>query len=95
MGCLIEDMQVVSLEQAISCLEAGEPCDGIRVDLGGGRFAEADGPLGRKGLLQRLRGHRLLMAMVQDVAGLQVNAEEVSIVSEEVQELLDAVKMAR
>ena len=95
MGCRVEDLQAVSLSEAISRLEAGKPSNGMKVDLGDGRYAEAGGPFGDKGLLQRLRGHRLLVAMVEDVAGVPGPAEDAVAISDEVLELLDAVKKAR
>ncbi len=51
----------VDFETAISMLEAGEASEAIIVDLGGGVLARADGRLGLRGLLQRLRGHRMLL----------------------------------
>ena len=95
MGCPIEETAIVSLEEAIARLESGEASDGIRVDLGNGRVAQADGPNGKPGLLQRLRGHRLLLAMSEDIAALPGPADDDIVIFEDVGELLDAVKNAR
>lgn len=57
------DITAVDPETAIGLLEAGEATEDILVDLGGGCFARADGRLGLQGLLQRLRGYRLLVMM--------------------------------
>ncbi len=56
----------VALAAGIAILESGGPCQGLEVTLGGGCIARADGPLGRAGLLQRLVGHRLLLAFAAD-----------------------------
>lgn len=56
----------VSLSAGISRLERGGPCPGLAVDLGDGDIARADGPLGEAGLIQRLLGHRLLVALAGD-----------------------------
>lgn len=56
----------VPLAVGISILECGGPCQGLEVTLGEGTVARADGPLGRAGLLQRLVGHRLLLAFAAD-----------------------------
>ncbi|WP_162786366.1 hypothetical protein [Hyphomonas sp. CACIAM 19H1] len=57
------------LEEAIGKLEAGAGA-GLAVDLGGGRIARADSPRGEEGLLQRLRGHRMLLALASGKADL-------------------------
>ncbi len=57
------DITAVDLETAISMIEAGDASETLLVDLGEGSFARADGRLGLQGLLQRLRGHRALIAM--------------------------------
>ena len=60
---------LTSLEEAIRRLEQGGP-DGVAVDLGDGRVARADSPRGNEGLLQRLRGHRMLMLLAVNGADL-------------------------
>ncbi|NBC20312.1 MAG: hypothetical protein GVY06_04600 [Alphaproteobacteria bacterium] len=95
MECPVKHNEAIALDEAIERLEAGHPAGEMTVDLGHGRFARADGPHGDKGLLQRLRGHRLLMAMAEDVAGLPGPGDDAASMSDEVSELLDAVKKAR
>lgn len=82
---------LISLEDAIRHLEAGAG-DGIAVDLGGGRIARADSPRGSEGLLQRLRGHRMLVALASggvDLSRLKTLSGELQ-VAPAVQEILDA-----
>lgn len=81
----------VSLDEAISRLEAGQGEDMI-VDLGNGRTASADGHRGSEGLLQRLRGHRMMLALASGAADLsrfETTPDKVS-VAPMVQEILDA-----
>lgn len=86
----------MDLEAAIALLEAGKAPADLVVDLGDGRTAMADGPLGVQGLLQRLRGHRLLVALSADNTDLPISSsEEVPSVSEPVRELLDVVRKSR
>lgn len=59
------DITGTDLETAISLIESGDAPETLVVDLGDGCFARADGRLGLQGLLQRLRGHRLLMTVAQ------------------------------
>jgi hypothetical protein len=81
----------VSVDEAIRLIEAGQG-DGLRVDLGGGRIASADTPRGTDGLLQRLRGHKMLTALSQegaDLSRLKPPATAIS-VAPAVREILDA-----
>lgn len=81
----------VSVDEAIRLIEAGRG-EGLRVELGGGRFACADTPRGTDGLLQRLRGHKMLTALSQDggeLSRLKPPATEVT-VAPAVREILDA-----
>jgi hypothetical protein len=81
----------VGVDEAIRQLEAGQG-EGLRVDLGGGRYATADTPRGADGLLQRLRGHKLLTALAEgstDLSRLKPPATEIS-VAPAVREILDA-----
>ena len=64
----------VDMETAIALIESGKADEALVVDLGDSCFARADGRHGLKGLLQRLRGHRALMAMAQSDAGETVLA---------------------
>lgn len=83
----------VSLDKAISLLESGQG-DGIIVDLGNGRTASASGHRGADGLLQRLRGHRMMMAMASGAADLSRFASKPGAitVAPQVQEILDAAR---
>ncbi len=85
------DGPVVGVDEAIRLIEAGQG-EGLRVDLGGGRYASADTPRGTDGLLQRLRGHKMLTALSQDggdLSRLKPPATEVT-VAPAVREILDA-----
>lgn len=82
---------LTSLEEAIRKLEAGGAGD-LSVDLGSGRVARADSPRGEEGLLQRLRGHKMLMALASggaDLSRLRTMPGEVQ-VAPAVREILDA-----
>jgi len=81
----------LGLDEAITRLEAGQG-DGVVVDLGDGRTATADGHRGNDGLLQRLRGHRMMVALASGAADLsQFSASAGAVkVSPLVQEILDA-----
>ncbi|HPF21858.1 MAG: hypothetical protein R3C08_01235 [Hyphomonas sp.] len=85
------DASPLGLDEAIRRLEAGEGQD-ICVDLGGGRLARADGPRGTEGLLQRLRGHKMMIALASGAADLSrfSVAPRSLIVAPAVQEILDA-----
>ncbi len=79
------------LEEAIGRLEAGKG-EGLAVDLGGGRIARADSPRGDEGLLQRLRGHRMLLALASgsaDLSRLKTMPGDLQ-VAPAVREILDA-----
>lgn len=80
-----------SLEDAIRKLEAGAG-EGLAVDLGSGRVARADSPRGNEGLLQRLRGHKMLLALASggaDLSRLKSAPCDVQ-VAPAVREILDA-----
>ncbi|KCZ90766.1 hypothetical protein [Hyphomonas johnsonii] len=81
----------LTLDEAISRLEAGKG-EGVVVDLGEGRTAVADGHRGDDGLLQRLRGHRMLVALASGAADLsQFSTSPGTVnVAPLVQEILDA-----
>ncbi len=88
------DIAAVDLDTAIAMLEAGDASETILVDLGEGLVARADGRLGLKGLLQRLRGHRLLAALAhaeapESVTQLHNDAPEMH---PDVAVILDALK---
>lgn len=79
------------LDEAIRKLEAGGG-DSLVVDLGGGRIARPDSPRGTAGLLQRLRGHKMLMAQAEAGTDLSrfKSRTEVLQVAPAVREILDA-----
>jgi hypothetical protein len=80
----------VSLDEAIRLIEAGKG-DGLRVDLGGGRYASANTARGIEGLLQRLRGHKMLLALSADPAVARLKGPAVEPVPvPAVREILDA-----
>ncbi|WP_155841804.1 MULTISPECIES: hypothetical protein [Hyphomonas] len=87
----LPDPKAVSLDEAISLLEAGKG-EGLLVDLGHGRTATADGHRGEEGLLQRLRGHRMMMSLASGGADLSrfAGMGDAVIVAPLVQEILDA-----
>jgi hypothetical protein len=87
----ILDAQPVTLEEGISLLEAGQG-EGLVVDLGNGRTASADGHRGTDGLLQRLRGHRMMLSLASGGADLSrfEGMSDSIIVAPLVQEILDA-----
>lgn len=85
------DTKPLGLDEAIRLLEAGEG-QNVVVDLGDGRFARADGPRGPEGLLQRLRGHKMMIALASGTADLsRFSAASCALtVAPAVQEILDA-----
>ena len=58
-----EPTPIVSLDEGIALIEAGEAPDTICVDIGSQTLLRADGVKGLAGLLQRLRGHRMILAL--------------------------------
>lgn len=87
--------RLLTLDEAISQLEAGIT-DEIQVDLGNGRRACAEGLRGADGLLQRLRGHRMMLALVAGHADMpRFTPTELPTVSPIVQEILDAATAKR
>ena len=87
----VPDAKPVTLEEGISLLEAGQG-QGLVVDLGNGRMASADGHRGTDGLLQRLRGHRMMLSLASGGADLSrfEGMNDSLIVAPLVQEILDA-----
>lgn len=89
-----EDFSVaVSLSEGLALLERGGPRPGLCVDLGYGAIAKADGKLGQAGLIQRLMGHRLLVALAGDPAqeGLELPNRQLDI-SKQTKDLLDLAR---
>ncbi len=87
------DRKPLSIEEGIVRLEAGQG-EGIIVDLGDGRLAAADGPRGTEGLLQRLRGHKMILALASGSADLSrfSSASRQMVIAPLVQEILDATR---
>lgn len=54
---------IVDLDAAIALLEGDDAPENICVDIGHATLLRADGPKGAQGLLQRLRGHRMILAL--------------------------------
>jgi len=87
--------EMVSLTEGLAALERGGPRPGLCVDLGDGAIAKADGALGQAGLIQRLMGHRLLIALAGDPAqeGLELPNRSLDI-TPHTKELLDLARSA-
>jgi hypothetical protein len=85
------DTKPLGLDEAIRLLEDGQGKD-ICVDLGDGRLARADGPRGSEGLLQRLRGHKMMLALASGAADLShfTASPHALTIAPGVQEILDA-----
>jgi hypothetical protein len=81
-----------SLNEAIALLEAGQGA-GLIVDLGGGRLARADTMRGEEGLLQRLRGHKMILALASGAADLTrySNESRPLQIAPEVQDIVDVI----
>jgi hypothetical protein len=81
----------LGLDEAIRLLESGQGQD-ISVDLGEGRLARADSARGSEGLLQRLRGHKMMLALASGAADLSrfSVAPRSLTIAPGVQEILDA-----
>jgi len=60
---LPESPPIVSLDDGIAMIEAGDAPENICVNIGGDKLVRADGVKGLQGLLQRLRGHRMILAL--------------------------------
>jgi hypothetical protein len=85
-------MATHSLDDAIVLLEAGQGA-GLIVDLGHGRLARASGMRGDEGLLQRLRGHKLILALASGQADLShfSGSARPLVIAPEVQDIIDAI----
>ncbi|MEO0981115.1 MAG: hypothetical protein AAFX03_00515 [Pseudomonadota bacterium] len=93
---LSEPGDPISLDDAIARIETGKASPGVQVDLGEGRIARADGADGLAGLLQRLKGHRMLTALAAGGEGLRaLGPAPQPAVAPEIKPLLDAVRQAR
>ena len=91
---LPETLHIIALDEAIALLEADEAPDNICVEIGHEILARADGPKGLQGLLQRLRGHRMILALssgelAQSVVPMRSGKPDMH---PDVAEILDALK---
>ena len=60
---LPETPPIVTLDDGIAMIEAGNAPENLCVDIGHSKPLRADGVKGLQGLLQRLRGHRMILAL--------------------------------
>ncbi len=84
----------VGVKLAIELIEAGKADEALVVDLGDGVLARANGRLGLQGLLQRLRGYRLVQTLAnadapEEIVSLRSDAPEMH---PDVAIILDALK---
>ena len=91
---LPETPPIVSLEDGIKLIESGNAPDNICVDIGHDILVRADGSKGLQGLLQRLRGHRMVLALssgeaTSSVVAMRSGRPELH---PDVAEILDALK---
>lgn len=90
------ESELVGIDAAIARIESGEAEPGVAIDLGRGRIVRADGPRGLEGLLQRLRCHRALLAMMCGEAPVpEACHADMPAMSEQAKDLLDAIRRAR
>jgi hypothetical protein len=85
---------IVSLDEAIEMIEADKAPDTICVDIGHKTLVRANGPKGLQGMLQRLRGHRMILSLssgelAQSVVPLRSGKPDMH---PDVAEILDALK---
>jgi len=59
---------IVALDDAIALIEDGAAPDNICVELAPDLMVHANGEKGMQGLLQRLRGHRMILALSEGEA---------------------------
>lgn len=85
---------VVSLDEGIALIESGEAPDSLCVEIGHEILVRADGSKGLQGLLQRLRGHRMILALSSGEAASSVVAMRSGKpeMHPDVAEILDALK---
>ncbi len=87
---------ITDLDAAIALIESGRASMDIAVQLDSGRIARADGRAGLAGLLQRLKGFRMLRALAEGGGRLSaLGAAETPPVADDIKVLLDAVREAR
>ncbi|MEO1661635.1 MAG: hypothetical protein AAFR51_11650 [Pseudomonadota bacterium] len=69
---LPETPPIVSLDEGIALIESGKAPENLCVDIGHDILVRADGRKGLQGLLQRLRGHRMVMTLASGEASDRV-----------------------
>ena len=65
---LPETPPIVSLDEGSVLIESGKAPENICVDIGHDILVRADGSKGLQGLLQRVRGHRMVMTLASGEA---------------------------
>jgi len=90
----LPETPIVSLDEAIEMIEAEKAPDTICVDIGHKTLVRADGPKGLQGMLQRLRGHRMILSLssgeaAQSIIPLRSGKPDMH---PDVAEILDALK---
>lgn len=90
----LPESPIISLDDAIALLEADEAPENICVNIGGDTLVRANGPKGLQGLLQRLRGHRMILSLssgelAQSVVPMRSGKPDMH---PDVAEILDALK---
>lgn len=90
----LPESPIVSLDDAIAMIEADKAPDNICVDIGHKSLVRADGPKGLQGMLQRLRGHRMILSLssgelAQSVVPMRSGKPDMH---PDVAEILDALK---
>ena len=86
----------ITLDVALNMIETGCAPSSLAVDLGGGVIARADDQTGVEALAQRLRGHRMLMAMAAGAPDTpKLPTSNALSIGSDVQEMLDAVRKPR
>lgn len=84
----------VSLDEGIALIESDQAPETLCVDIGHEVLVRADGSKGLQGLLQRLRGHRMILALssgetAPSVVAMRSGKPELH---PDVAEILDALK---
>ena len=90
----LPESPIISLDEAITLLEADEAPENICVNIGSDTLVRANGPKGLQGLLQRMRGHRMILALssgelAQSVVPMRSGKPDMH---PDVAEILDALK---
>lgn len=87
---------LMTIDNAIAAIQNGEADSSIQVDLGGGRVARVNSDRGLDGLLQRLKGHKTMMALMESASDISHLIDSSPLhATEEVLEILDAATAKR